>query len=491
MRVASAATCVSLRAVGKAAGQSMNLSLIGPSGAGKGTYSATLVKELWLDHVSTGDLLRQNLRDQTPLGLFARRYMDQAELVPDEVVEAMVEDWVRKSDPAGGILFDGFPRTEYQARFLDDLFAELGGQLDGVILLNVSEAEMLRRLEGRLLCRQCRMPFHAALRPPARAGVCDACGGELQRRPDDQRDLVMARLRTFRRTVGPVLDYYQPSGRLRVIEADGPVEQVQWNLLAVIEALRTRHAAAPPTGATVTLPVWHRKAQAPHLAARGACLGLVLLGAPGSGKGTQAETLSRELKLPHVASGDLFRENLRQATELGRLAKGYMDRGDLVPDEITEGMVRERLARPDTAAGFILDGFPRTLPQAHALGEMLAGLGRRLAGVLCINVPDEAIVTRLSGRLICRECQTPYHRVFKRPAREGVCDRCGGKLYQRDDDNPETVRARLRTFHAQTAPLIQFYRDAGLLHEVDGQGDLDTVIAHTLATARDLQSVLA
>ena len=217
----------------------------------------------------------------------------------------------------------------------------------------------------------------------------------------------------------------------------------------------------------------------------------MLLGAPGSGKGTQAETLSRELKLPHVASGDLFRENLRQATELGRLAKGYMDRGDLVPDEITEGMVRERLARPDTAAGFILDGFPRTLPQAHALGEMLAGLGRRLAGVVCINVPDEAIVTRLTGRLICRECQTPYHRVFKRPVREGVCDRCGGKLYQRDDDNPETVRARLRTFHAQTAPLIQFYRDAGLLHEVDGQGELDTVIAHTLATARDLQSVLA
>ena len=469
----------------------MNLSLIGPSGSGKGTHAAALVKELWLTHVATGELLRQNLQDQTTLGRLARRYMDRGELVPDELIKEMVEDSVRKSDPGGDILFDGFPRTEYQARYLDDLFSSLGGRLDGVILLNVSEAEMLRRLDGRLICRQCKTPFHSTLRPPARPGVCDACGGELQRRPDDQRDLVLARLHTFQRAVGPVLDYYQPSGRLRVIEADGPAEQVQWNLLSVIESLRARHPTLRPAGMSAALPNWHRKLQVVGGPARGACLGLVLLGAPGSGKGTQAETLSRELKLPHIASGDLFRENLRQATELGRLAKGYMDRGELVPDEITEGMVRERLARPDTAHGFILDGFPRTLPQAHALGEMLGALGRRLAGVLSIAVPDEAIVARLAGRLICRECQTPYHRDHKRPAKEGLCDRCGGPLYQRDDDNPATVRARLRTFHAQTAPLVQFYREAGLLKEVDGNGELATVTAHTLAAAHGLQTVIA
>lgn len=469
----------------------MNLSLIGPSGAGKGTYSAALTKELWLEHVSTGDMLRQNLQDQTSLGLSAQRYMSQGELVPDELVEAMVEDWVRQSDPAGGILFDGFPRTEYQARFLDELFNKLGGRLDGVLLLNITEAEMLRRLAGRLICRQCKTPFHATLRPPACAGVCDLCGGELQRRADDRPEFAVGRLRMFQRTVGPVLDYYQSSGRLRVIETDGKVEQVQWAVYSVLESLRARHAALQPTGATVTLPAWHQPAQVPAHPAAGACLGIVLLGAPGSGKGTQAETLSQELKLPHIATGDLFRDNLRQATDLGRLAKGYMDRGELVPDEITEGMVRDRLAQPDTLPGFILDGFPRTLPQALALNEMLAGLERRLAGVLCIAVPDEAIVARLAGRLICRQCQTPYHQNYKRPKQEGVCDRCGGGLYQRDDDNPVTVRARLRTFHAQTEPLIHFYEDAGLLKAVAGQGDLASVTAHTLAAAHALQYVIA
>ena len=468
----------------------MNVSLIGPSGAGKGTYSGALVKELWLEHVATGDLFRQNLEDQTTLGLLARRYMDRGELVPDEIVDAMVEDWVRKSDPAGDILFDGFPRTEYQARFLDDLLTSLGSPLDAVLLLNISEAEMLRRLEGRLICRLCKTPYHATMRPPARAGVCDGCGGELQRRPDDAPALALARLRMFQRTAAPVLDYYQPSGRLRVIEADGPVEQVQWAILNALESLRTRGAAFKPTGPSVTLPTWHRQALMLPAPEHHACLGLVLLGGPGSGKGTQAEHLSKELQLPHIATGDLFRENLRQATELGRHAKTYMDRGELVPDEVTEAMVRERLARPDTLRGFILDGFPRTLPQAVALNEMLADLQRRLAGVLCIAVSDDAIVDRLAGRLICRHCQTPYHRSYKRPRQEGVCDHCGGELYQRDDDNPATVRARLKTFHSQTEPLIQFYRDAGLLTQVDGEGEVASVTAHSLAAARALQNAI-
>ncbi|NBV23650.1 MAG: adenylate kinase [Proteobacteria bacterium] len=469
----------------------MNLSLIGPAGAGKGTYGTALVRELWLDRVCAGDLFRQHLQDLTPLGMSARKYMDRNELVPDEIVDAMIEEWVRKSDPAGDILFDGFPRTEYQARFLDDLLASLGSRLDAVVLFNISEPEMLRRLEGRLICQQCKTPYHLTLRPPVRLGVCDACGGELHRRPDDQPDLALTRLRLYQRTVGPVLDYYQPSGRLRVIEADGAVEQVQWSLFAALESLRARGTAFQPKGATVTLPGWHRKPIHPPMDARSGCLGLVLLGGPGSGKGTQAEYLCNELKLPHIATGDLFRENLRQATELGRHAKSYMDRGELVPDDITEAMVRERLARPDTQRGFILDGFPRTLPQALALGEMLAGLERRLTGVLFIAVPDEAIVTRLSGRLVCRECQTPFHPAFKPPREPGICDACGGKLYQRDDDNPATVRARLRTFHAQTEPLIRFYRDAGLLTTVNGLEDVPAVKAHMLAAARGVENAVS
>jgi len=216
---------------------------------------------------------------------------------------------------------------------------------------------------------------------------------------------------------------------------------------------------------------------------------LVLLGPPGSGKGTQAELLHEKLKLPHVASGDLFRENLKNETELGLLAKKYMDKGQLVPDDVTIAMVRERLQQPDCAQGVILDGFPRTLAQAESLDEMLAGMGRRLNGVLYLAVPDEELVRRLSGRWICSQCQTPYHTLFNPPAEEGICDLCGGELYQRDDDKPETVRARLKVYHRQTAPLIDYYRRAGLLVKVDGAKDIESVNAALLDAIRKLRQV--
>lgn len=217
-------------------------------------------------------------------------------------------------------------------------------------------------------------------------------------------------------------------------------------------------------------------------------LDIILLGAPGSGKGTQAEQLCQTLGLTHVASGDLFRENLKNQTELGKLAKTYMDRGELVPDDVTEAMVRERLSRPDTRQGFVLDGFPRTLPQAEALTAMMAEMERRIAGVLYIKVSDEEIVKRLSGRIICRECQTPFHKVFN-PFKQCPFGKCQGEyLYQRDDDNPNTVRARLQTYHRQTAPLIDYYKAAGLLVEIEGEGDVAQITARVLAAARQLPS---
>ena len=213
---------------------------------------------------------------------------------------------------------------------------------------------------------------------------------------------------------------------------------------------------------------------------------LVLLGPPGAGKGTQAERLGKELHLPHVASGDLFRENLKNKTELGLLAEEFMGKGDLVPDDVTTAMVRDRLQRSDCDKDAILDGFPRTSVQAQGLDKMLADMGRRLDGVLYIAVPDEELVRRLSGRWICRQCQTPYHAVFSPPAKEAVCDTCGGVLYQRDDDRPETVQARLKVYHQQTAPLIDYYRQAGLLVEVAGTGDIETVSAALLEAVCNL-----
>jgi adenylate kinase len=217
-------------------------------------------------------------------------------------------------------------------------------------------------------------------------------------------------------------------------------------------------------------------------------MNLVLLGPPGAGKGTQADLLHKALQLPHVASGDLFRENLRNETELGLLAKLYMDRGDLVPDDVTIAMVRERLQQPDSDQGVILDGFPRTITQAEGLDKMLQSLGRKLDVVLYIAVPDEELIRRLSGRWICSQCQTPYHMLSNPPSEEGICDDCGGTLYQRDDDKPETVRARLKVFHEQTSPLIEYYRDAGLLVEVDGSGDIMAVGEALLQATKDIQA---
>jgi adenylate kinase len=204
---------------------------------------------------------------------------------------------------------------------------------------------------------------------------------------------------------------------------------------------------------------------------------IVLLGPPASGKGTQAARLREALGLPHVASGDLFRENLKNETELGLKAKVYMDRGELVPDDVTIAMVMERLNRPDCAGGALFDGFPRTIAQAEALDQALAEGGHRISVVPYIAVPDEVLVERVSGRRLCRVCGEAYHVKFNPPKRPGVCDNDGGELYQRGDDKPETVRKRLHVYWEQTSPLIDYYRDRGMLVEVNGDQPIDAVAA--------------
>ncbi|HHS96610.1 MAG TPA: adenylate kinase [Chloroflexi bacterium] len=211
---------------------------------------------------------------------------------------------------------------------------------------------------------------------------------------------------------------------------------------------------------------------------------VVLLGLPGAGKGTQAERLAKALGVPHVASGDLFREHLNKNTELGQRARAYIDRGDLVPDEITIGMVAERLARPDCADGFVLDGFPRTVAQAEALERVLDRMGTRLNIVPLIQVSEEVALARLSGRWTCRKCGAVYHTLFNPPKQPGVCDVCGGELYQRSDETPEAHRRRLEVYREQTAPLVDYYRRAGLLVEINGEQSIEDVQADLWAAVR-------
>ena len=197
-------------------------------------------------------------------------------------------------------------------------------------------------------------------------------------------------------------------------------------------------------------------------------MNLILLGAPGAGKGTQAEIISETLRIPTISTGNIIREALKSGTELGRKAKGYMDSGQLVPDDIVIGIIRDRLAQPDCADGFILDGFPRTIPQAEALDRMGVAIDR----VIEIEVADDTIARRVSGRRICPSCGSSYHVDYKRPTVEGICDRCGDTLVQRQDDRPDTVRERLSVYHEQTEPLKSYYAAAGKLFVVEGQEEI-------------------
>jgi adenylate kinase len=197
---------------------------------------------------------------------------------------------------------------------------------------------------------------------------------------------------------------------------------------------------------------------------------LILLGPPGAGKGTQAGRIVAEYGIPHISTGDILRSAVKNQTQMGLEAKRYMDAGELVPDSVVIGIVKDRLQEPDTAKGFLMDGFPRTIPQAEALDAALVALDRDVTKVLAILVEEEELILRLTGRRICRECQAPFHVEFNQPAVEGVCGRCGGELYQRDDDSEATVRNRLEVYRNQTEPLIDYYNAQGLVARVDGTG---------------------
>nr|WP_280635604.1 adenylate kinase [Bacillus sp. 165] len=200
-----------------------------------------------------------------------------------------------------------------------------------------------------------------------------------------------------------------------------------------------------------------------------------MMGLPGAGKGTQAEKIVEKYEIPHISTGDMFRAAIKEGTELGLKAKSFMDKGELVPDEVTIGIVRERLGKDDCKKGFLLDGFPRTVAQASALEEIVTDLERKIDYVVNINVDQEILMKRLTGRRICKDCGATYHLVFNPPAQEGVCDKCGGELYQRSDDNEETVANRLEVNIKQTKPLLDFYGNLGYLRNIDGQQDIGKV----------------
>jgi adenylate kinase len=204
---------------------------------------------------------------------------------------------------------------------------------------------------------------------------------------------------------------------------------------------------------------------------------IILLGGPGSGKGTQAKMLVDKLGIPQISTGDIFRAALKEGTPMGLKAKTFMDKGELVPDDVVIGVVEERLAKPDLDKGYMLDGFPRTLAQAKALDKIIDNQGKSISHAVLVDVPDEELVKRLSGRRTCRNsaCGAMFHVMFNPPKKDGICDACGSELYQRDDDNEKTIRERLGVYNNQTAPLIQYYQEKGLLRKVEGLGPIEQI----------------
>ena len=202
---------------------------------------------------------------------------------------------------------------------------------------------------------------------------------------------------------------------------------------------------------------------------------IIMLGAPGAGKGTQAKKIAAKYNIPHISTGDIFRANIKNGTELGKKAKTYSDQGLLVPDDLVVDLVVDRVGQDDCERGYVLDGFPRTIPQAEALTKALADMGQKVDYAIDVDVPDENIVRRMSGRRACVGCGATYHVVYAPTKKEGICDTCGGELILRDDDKPETVQKRLNVYHEQTQPLIDYYTEAGILKTVDGTVDIDDV----------------
>jgi adenylate kinase len=216
-------------------------------------------------------------------------------------------------------------------------------------------------------------------------------------------------------------------------------------------------------------------------------MNIILMGLPGAGKGTQASEIVKKFPIPHISTGDMFRKAIKDETDLGKEAKSYMDRGELVPDEVTVGIVKERISEDDAKKGFLLDGFPRTIDQAEALNSIMAELDRSIDAVINIEVPEEELMNRLTGRRICENCGTTYHLVFNPPKVEGICDLDGGKLYQREDDNPETVSNRLKVNVKQSKPILEYYDNKGVLKNIDGSKDIEEVTTDVIDILDQLQ----
>ncbi len=428
----------------------MNIAIIGPSYAGKTTCARQVAKEFGLMRFSLGRKIQHYITEQKALGLLARPYALRGNLVPDELGNAILEENIRKNTEVRGFVFDGFPCTLYQAVYMIDLLREAGMKLDGVVFMKMSPD----------------MTFERAIKNPPKDELL----------PVTQESLA-TRVNSFKSTAESVLRLFAHSTAFMVVDGAGdPLEDAYPKIRQFIKDIEDgKFVSRSVEELDKEIDQFLAGYQMTEKTPTNKPMNLVLMGPPGCGKGTHSEMLCKMLQIPAVSTGNLFREHLKNKTALGAIAGAFISQGRLVPDDVTAAMVKKRVNDSDAMHGFILDGFPRTVPQANALDAILTVSSRALDGVIYINVPDAEIIQRLSGRRFCPKCQRTYHVIFNKPKKEGCCDYDGEALITRADDNEATVKARLEGYRKQTLPVIELYRQRGILVEVNGMGSVDEV----------------
>jgi len=418
----------------------MRVIITGPPGAGKGTVAPMLVQRYGLKHLSTGDMLRAAVANKTDLGKKAGALMEKGALVPDDLVNGIVKEALESKECRPGFILDGYPRTIGQAETLVKMMGPQG--ITHVIELDVPHEKLEERICGRRIHKSSGRSYHVKFNPPQVEGKDDVTGEDLITRKDDTKEALKTRLEKFKKETMPVVDFFKKLNSFvhKPVDTSGPPKESIENVRRVME---------------------------PRI--------VVLTGPPGSGKGSQAPKMVEKYGLKHLSTGDMLRAAVAAGTPLGKKAKEVMEKGELVSDDLVNGIVAEALQKPECQAGVILDGYPRTLGQAKALVSMLRGVGRRVTDCVEIVVPFEALEERICGRRIHKPSGRSYHIKFKPPKEEGKDDHTGEDLIQRKDDNPESLKTRLKSYSAETKPIVNFLKGFGIHRHIDGHDKPDGV----------------